>query len=485
MQAAEGDITTDPVHVIGGRYAQPAGQGGLVRNPARDTLSGGLVTVLRRAAPADPLVRSRELDRLRRYAATRRPHLAGVRAVEVCGGELVVICEPVAGHLLGDASPPAGVTVEDIRGIAVDLLDALAQLHLAGIAHGRVTGSVLLSAGSAGSTVTLLPLPLVWPSGLSPSSADDDRRQACALLLDLLHAVPTAESRDEVVARDLAEALERVGGLREEPRTSWEREAGATTAAALPLPVPLTLSPSSLAPLGPRAAAGEAAAGPLPPAPVDRPEGRTRRRRRRGARGVVVAVVALVVAAVLIAALAAAGQQGGRPGDVPSVVTDSPSSAASPGSAPPSPWDLPTTLPGLVDTLTAHPDAAGPSGAALLDALRGLRSGDGAVARRAATELMSLVLDDDRLDSRYAAASLAALATGSIPSAPGAPAACVGVVPAPPDPTVQQYAQQVLGRLPKWQGEGLPTAQAERLRELASPVAAAEGAPALTPCTSG
>jgi hypothetical protein len=354
-------------------------------------------------------------------------------------------------------------------------------------------GAVLVSATGGDPTVTLLPLPVTWPAGLSPSSPDDDRRQACSLLLELLQRVPTAGSEDEALARNLAGALEEVGGIRGQGRSSWGSagDPAPEPVRADPPPVPLALSPSSLAPLVPTAvvdAPCSPVGEPVPRRPAARRRARVSRRTVLEVSGAVLAAAALLVAVVAAAVLTSRAEPRRAQAEPPATrpVAAAPTSPAPASSSPSaSPADLPTSLPGLIDALSARPDAGGRSGPALLDALRGVTSGDGAVAQQSAMRLLSLVLDDPGVDPRYAAASLAALATGPVPGAPGAPPSCVGVSPTPPDAVVQRYAQQVLDRLPDWQAEGLPTAQADRLRELASPVAAAQGSPTLTPCSTG
>lgn len=310
-------MQTRVVELIAGRWApEPAGADRPGR--ARDTLTGGLVTVLRASAPADPAHRDRALDRLRRYARTRHPGLAEVRAVELTGDEIAVVCEPLTGVLLDPGPPPAGLTVGGLQELAAVLLDALAALHRAGVVHGAVAGdAVLLPTGRAPAApaVTLLPLPLRPAEVPAPlpapgGTAADDTVAAATVLLGLLGHVRPAGTEEEVLALGLSRAFERTGaedGTWGPPGSGLSWPAAHRSAA----PVPLAVGGASLAP---GAAGRHSDSRGEPPAgaragAARRPRWPSRRGMRRGVLG------GLLVAAV--AATTSPAPRGASPGSPP------------------------------------------------------------------------------------------------------------------------------------------------------------------------
>jgi hypothetical protein len=141
----------------------------------------------------------------------------------------------------------------------------------------------------------------------------------------------------------------------------------------------------------------------------------------------------------------------------------------------------------MVGALAADPTAAGPAGPQLLDSLRGLQSTDDAVRQRAAFGLGAVLLDGTGLDPAYATAARVALARSLV--GPGAPSAgpagsatCLRITGGSPSPVVQEYARQVLDRVPAWQDGGFPADQAQRLRTLLGPVSAGSATLAVTSC---
>jgi hypothetical protein len=197
------------VKLIADRYDQdPAAlpDSVLVLNSARDTRSGGLVSILRVPAPVDAAAAARELNRLRRFAQVRHPHLAELVAVDPGADMLCVVCEPLEGRLPTDQQCTP-LTVRSVQRIATDLLDALRALHEGGVVHGAVGERSLLLSRRAGTTdpdVLLLPVPLLpdpreVPASTSPPvppqppanpSPEEDIAAASDLLLALLHRVP-------------------------------------------------------------------------------------------------------------------------------------------------------------------------------------------------------------------------------------------------------------------------------------------------------
>jgi hypothetical protein len=200
---------------------------------------------------------------------------------------------------------------------------------------------------------------------------------------------------------------------------------------------------------------------------------------------VAIATAAAALAVSSLVALAAADDD--RP------TSAAPTSSAVPAPASPSvpsPVEEPAppqTVAGLIEDLTARPDAAGPAGPLLRDGLQGLVSGDEGVRQRSALQVLSLVISDEALDPEYATASRLALfrtMTGltPAPSAPAGTPACLEVQQGTPPPVVQGYARQVLDQLPAWQADGFPADDTARLEELITPVAAGQSTLGLTAC---
>ncbi len=209
------------VELIADRYRrEPAGRSpGGILNPARDRLSGAVVSVLHVPAPDDAGGVAAEADRLRRYARVRHPHLAEVREVEAHAGSLDVVCEPLRGSVLSSGEHSHVTTVQDVQRLAGDVLEALAALHRSGVVHGAVSERCLLLSHRTGPTtepeVTLLPLPAVPPGGGRGVTAtrSDDVRAAATTFLALLDRTPKRGLDASVLAAGLARALRRAGGV--------------------------------------------------------------------------------------------------------------------------------------------------------------------------------------------------------------------------------------------------------------------------------
>jgi hypothetical protein len=205
---------------------------------------------------------------------------------------------------------------------------------------------------------------------------------------------------------------------------------------------------------------------------------------------VAIATAAAALTVSSLVALAAADDD--RPTSAAPTAAATTSSAVPTPASPsvPSPVEEPAppqTVAGLIEDLTARPDAAGPAGPLLRDGLQGLVSGDEGVRQRSALQVLSLVISDEALDPEYATASRLALfrtMTGRAP-APSAPAgapSCLEVQQKTPPPVVQGYARQVLDQLPAWQADGFPADDTARLEELITPVAAGQSTLGLTAC---
>ncbi|WP_448638582.1 hypothetical protein [Geodermatophilus sp. URMC 63] len=456
------------------------------------------MSVLQLPAPDGAAATAAAVDRLRRSARVRHPHLAEVRDVEVRAGVLRVACEPLSGDLLS-APGERAMTVQTVQRLAGDVLDALAALHRSGVVHGAVGGSSLLLSHRTGPTteldVTLLPVP-AGPDRPGPGPAadaaaeatpEDDVRAAATTFLALLDRTPKGGLDATVLAAGLARALQRAGGVTSTPGSGHGPDAGAGARA-----VAQAGRPAGAEPVDGRRPPERGGAG----SPDRRPgPGRHAVRARRpeparlGGRRTRTAALALGAAAVgATAAFLAAG--GGTAPSSTAAPAGGTTATGVPVTSSPAPAPVPRTVPGLVEDLTARPDVAGPAGPALRDALAGLLSADGAVRQQAGLQVLGLLVDGSGLDPRYATASRQALveALTGAPDAlpvPGGPPTCLRVTAGTPVPLVQGYAQQVLDRLPAWQADGLPAGDAETVRQLVTPVAAGTATLGLAPCPAG
>ena len=176
--------------------------------------------------------------------------------------------------------------------------------------------------------------------------------------------------------------------------------------------------------------------------------------------------------------------------DRPTVAAPTTSSAPSTPASVPSPVEEPAppeTVDGLIEDLTARPEAAGPAGPLLRDGLQGLVSEDEGVRQLSAVQVLSVVISGESLDPRYATASRLALfrtMTGEAPAPapPDGPPSCLETRPGTPPPVVQGYARQIVDRLPAWQADGFPADESARLQELITPVVAGRATLDLRPC---
>ena len=217
--------------------------------------------------------------------------------------------------------------------------------------------------------------------------------------------------------------------------------------------------------------------------------------RRRRLWEVAIATAAAALAVSSLVALATADD--GRPASgTPSAAATSSSAVSTPASpSVPSPVEEsapapPQTVDGLIEDLTARPDAAGPAGPRLRDGLQGLVSGDEGVRQRSALQVLPIVVSGEGLDPRYATASRLALfrtLTGRAPapSALPGPPPCLDAREGTPSPLVQGYARQVVDQLPAWQADGFPADETAPLQELVAPVAAGQATLDLGPCRDG
>jgi hypothetical protein len=489
------------VTLIAGRYDQdPAAlpDGGPVLNPARDTRSGGLVSILPVPAPVDAAAAARELNRLRRFAQVRHPHLAELVAVDSAAGMLCVVCEPLEGRLPIDQQRTP-LTVRSVQRIATDVLDALRALHRAGVVHGAVGERSLLLSRRAGATdahVVLLPVPLppdpreverastsapVPPQPPANPSPAEDIAAAAALLLTVLHRVPKVGMEEAVLSASLARFLERAsaGDPRHGDSGGADRDHG---------------TPDGRGTRDRYRAKGRHR-GPRrhgAPARSSRPDARTPAggmpRHRWRLMGLAAAIVTAVAVAVASLVVLAGEDDGGTTSSASTAGTPNSSAQPSTSTAPQFPSAPPETIPGLLADLTARPEVAGPAGPLLLNGLRGLQSTDEPVRQQAALQMLDLLIGGQGLDPRYATASRLALfrtLTGLAPAPQTGESSCLVLEERPPAPVEQEYARQVLDRLPSWQTEGFPAEESARLREMVLPVAVGQAHLVFGPCPTG
>ncbi len=178
--------------------------------------------------------------------------------------------------------------------------------------------------------------------------------------------------------------------------------------------------------------------------------------------------------------------------DRPTGAAPTTSSAPSTPASVPTPVEEPSpgppeTVDGLIEDLTARPEAAGPAGPLLRDGLQGLVSEDEGVRQLSAVQVLSVVISGEALDPRYATASRLALfrtVTGQAPApaAPAGPPSCLEVRQGTPPPVVQGYARQIVDQLPAWRADGFPADESARLQELITPVAAGQSTLDVRPC---
>jgi hypothetical protein len=485
------------VKLIADRYDQdPAAlpDSVLVLNSARDTRSGGLVSILRVPAPVDAAAAARELNRLRRFAQVRHPHLAELVAVDPGADMLCVVCEPLEGRLPTDQQCTP-LTVRSVQRIATDLLDALRALHEGGVVHGAVGERSLLLSRRAGTTdpdVLLLPVPLLpdpreVPASTSPPvppqppanpSPEEDIAAAADLLLALLHRVPKVGMEEAVLSARLARFLEgaSAGGLRDGDSGSAERNHGRTAGL-------VTRRGYGAGGRHRRTRRhGQLTQGSRPHVP--NPAGGMPRHRWR-----LTGLAAAIVTAVAVASLVVlTGEDDAGTRSASTAATPTPGARSSTSPAPRSPSAPPETVPGLMADLTARPDVAGPAGPLLLNGLQGLQSSEEAVRQRAALQVLELLIGGQGLDPRYATASRLAVfrtLTGLAPAPEAGESSCLALVEGLPAPVQQAYARQVLHRLPSWQTEGFPAEESARLRKLVMPVTVGQAHLVFGPCPTG
>lgn len=134
-------------------------------------------------APADPEVREALSHRLARLAGVDAAHLAPLRQVrEVVDGFVLVHDEPQDAVPLSSLSP--GQPTAEVLSLGLALVQSLAALHAAGLAHGSVEADVVLLG--PGSSVTLTAAGSCWHG--DPVRTTDDVAGLGRLLLERLDA---------------------------------------------------------------------------------------------------------------------------------------------------------------------------------------------------------------------------------------------------------------------------------------------------------
>jgi len=153
LRAELRDCCAAPLHTIGKRFdhLQPIGDGALTQTyKADDTHLGRPVAlkVLPAAALVAPEFRNRFLQEARCASAINHPNIITIHDVLHYGGADVIVMEYVEGVLLARAIPKRGLSLATCLRCAVQIADALAAAHAAGIAHRDLKPSNILVTAS-------------------------------------------------------------------------------------------------------------------------------------------------------------------------------------------------------------------------------------------------------------------------------------------------------------------------------------------------
>jgi serine/threonine-protein kinase len=84
---------------------------------------------------ADPVRRARFLREARAAAALNHPHIVTVHDIASEGGQDFIVMEHLGGRPLSQAIPERGLPVAEALRVAVQVADALAAAHAAGVVH--------------------------------------------------------------------------------------------------------------------------------------------------------------------------------------------------------------------------------------------------------------------------------------------------------------------------------------------------------------
>src|SRR4029077_16362308 len=117
------------------------GEGGMaIVYRARDTRLERWVAVkaLQPWAMADPGARDRLTQEARSASALNHPNIITVHEITEENGVQFIVMEYIDGKTLNRCVPPEGLPIENALYFAVQIADALATAHSAGIVHGDV-----------------------------------------------------------------------------------------------------------------------------------------------------------------------------------------------------------------------------------------------------------------------------------------------------------------------------------------------------------
>ncbi len=164
---------------------------------ARDTRSGR--TVLLRPVPesfvADRRTRDRFLETMRSAAALSHPNIAAVFEVGEDSGCVFVASEFVQGDTLAALLDGRPLSVRRSLEIGIEVADALAAGHAAGIAHGAVsTDGIVVSRTGHAKLIDFGLSPWTDPRrGTAGNGTGDDLRALGRVIFEMLTGTPPAE----------------------------------------------------------------------------------------------------------------------------------------------------------------------------------------------------------------------------------------------------------------------------------------------------
>jgi eukaryotic-like serine/threonine-protein kinase len=113
------------------------GEGGMgLVYKARDERLGRLVAVkVLPDARLDPASRSRFFREARAASALNHPNIITIHEIASCDGTEMIVMEYVAGRTLGELLRAGPLSLPDVFSIAVQIADAVAKAHAAGVIH--------------------------------------------------------------------------------------------------------------------------------------------------------------------------------------------------------------------------------------------------------------------------------------------------------------------------------------------------------------
>jgi serine/threonine-protein kinase len=133
-----------------GHYSvlEQLGQGGMgVAWKARDVMLDRLVAIkmLPPERTRDPERRARFIREARAASALNHPNIITIHEIGAEAGADFLVIEPVTGKTLDQIIPAGGMRLGDVLKYAVQIADALAAAHRAGIVHRDLNPAILWS----------------------------------------------------------------------------------------------------------------------------------------------------------------------------------------------------------------------------------------------------------------------------------------------------------------------------------------------------